>query len=160
MDFDAGSWWSYLLVFVAAAIPVLEILVVIPAAIVAGLHPIPTTVLALAGNWVTVAVVVLVGDRLVRWWQRRRQERRARRHEDTPPRRRKGAERAGRIVRRWGLPALAVLAPVTTGTHVAALAALAIGGTRRRVLVWMTVGLAAWAVVAAVVTANGLELLT
>lgn len=160
MDFDAGSWWSYVVVFVAAAIPVLEILVVIPAAIVAGLHPVPTTLLALAGNWLTVAVVVLAGDRLVRWWQRRREERRARRHEQATPRRRKGAERAGRIVRRWGLPALALLAPITTGTHVAALAALAIGGTRRRVLVWMTIGLAAWAVVAAVVATSGLELFT
>lgn len=154
--FDAGSWWSYLLVFVAAAIPVVEILVVIPAAILAGLHPVPTTVIALAGNLTTVTGVVLVGDRLIRWWQ----ERRARRGRTAAKRRRRSSDRALRIARRWGLPVLALLAPITTGSHVAAFAALAIGGTRRRVLVWMTAGLVAWAIAAAVVTVLGVDVFT
>lgn len=34
-----GSWWSYVLVVVAAAIPAVEVLVVVPAAILAGMTP-------------------------------------------------------------------------------------------------------------------------
>jgi uncharacterized membrane protein len=154
VDFDAGSWWSYVLVFVAAAIPVIEILVVIPAGIIAGLHPVPTTLFALAGNLLTVVGVALVGDRVLRWWRARRA---ARGHVRVEKARRRAAERAGRIARRWGLPALAFLAPISTGTHVAALAALAIGGTRRRVIVWMTAGLVVWAVAAATATTLGVD---
>ena len=153
MTFDAGSWWSYLLVFAAAATPFVEILVVIPAGIIAGLHPVPVTALALAGNLLTVAGAVFLGDRVLKWWRARRAERgHARR-----PHRRRSAERALRIARRWGLPALGLLAPITTGSHAAAFAALAIGGTRRRVFVWMAVGLVAWAVATAAVATLGVD---
>lgn len=151
VTFDAGSWWSYLLVFVAAATPFVEILVVIPAAIIAGMHPVPVTVVALTGNLLTVAGAVFLGDRFLRWWR----ERRAERGHPSRPHRRRSAERALRIARRWGLPALGLLAPITTGSHAAAFAALAIGGTRRRVMVWMTVGLVPWAAVTAVIAVLG-----
>jgi phosphate/sulfate permease len=55
------------------------------------------------------------------------------------------------------VPGLAFLAPVTTGTHIATVAALATGATRRRVLQWMTAGLVAWAVTVAIATILGLQ---
>jgi hypothetical protein len=147
LSFEAAGWWSYAMVFIAAATPVIEVLVVIPTAIVAGLHPVPTTALALAGNLSTVAVAVLAGDRLVGWWRRRRPR----------PAERSGgrSERARRLARRWGVPALALLAPISTGSHIAALAALATGAARRRVLCWMAAGLAVWATATGVAAALG-----
>jgi Ca2+/H+ antiporter, TMEM165/GDT1 family len=146
--FEAGSWWAYTMVFIAAATPVLEVLVVIPTAILAGLSPVPTALLALAGNLSTVALVALVGDRAIAWRRRRRPER-----TEQPSRR---SERARALSQRWGVPGLAFLAPVTTGTHIATLAALATGAGTRRVLQWMAVGLVVWAVAAAFAAAAGL----
>jgi Ca2+/H+ antiporter, TMEM165/GDT1 family len=146
---EGGSWWAYVLVFVAAAVPVVEVLVVIPAGIVAGLAPVPVLVLALAGNLSTVALFVVAGDRLAAWWRARRP---AASH--TGERR---AVRARRLAQRWGVPGLGLLGPLTTGSHVAAVAALATGAGQRRVLVWMTVGLVAWGITVAAATTLGVE---
>jgi hypothetical protein len=53
---------------------------------------------------------------------------------------------------------MAFLAPVTTGTHVATVAALATGGGTRRVLRWMAAGLVVWAAAVTAATAAGLDL--
>lgn len=144
LSLEAGSWWSCALVFLAAATPVLEVLVVVPAAIVAGMAPVPVTLLAVAGNVTTLAMVVAAADRLAERWQAKR---------GGPGRR---AQRARQLARRWGVPELAALGPVSTGSHIAALAAVAVGDRRGRALAWMTVGVVAWAVAAAVATVLGL----
>lgn len=150
LTFEAGSWWAYVLVFLAAATPVVEVLVVVPAGVLAGMPPVPTAVVAAAGNLSTVVLVAITGDRLLGWWQRRRPA-----PDDAPPSRR--SERARELARRWGVPGLAFVAPLTTGTHIATVAALATGSDTRRVLRWMAGGLVFWSVVAAAVTAAGLD---
>lgn len=191
LTFEAGSWWSYVIVFVAAATPVIEILVVVPAAVLAGMAPVPTALVAVVGNLSTVILVALAGDRLIGWWHRRRAgpglrggDHRAGRADNQPgggdhpvgedailpgggdnlpgddnlPSRR--SQRARALAQRWGVPGLALLAPLTTGTHIATIAALTTGSEPRRVLWWMTAGLVLWAIAAAVVTAAGVTAFT
>jgi uncharacterized membrane protein len=155
LTLEAGNWWSYLLVFVAAATPVVEVLVVVPAGVLAGMPPMPTAFVAIVGNLSTVVLVAVTGDRLIGWWHRRRG--RGERDEARPSRR---SLRARELAQRWGVPGLALLAPLTTGTHIATIAALATGSDTRRVLWWMAGGLAIWAVAAAAVTAAGVGLFT
>jgi uncharacterized membrane protein len=152
LTFEAGSWWSYVLVFLAAATPVLEILVVIPGGMLAGMAPVPTALVAVAGNLATVVLVAVAGDRILVWWYRRRPAK-----DDQPSAR---GQRARAIAQRWGVPGLAFLAPITTGTHVATVAALATGSDTRRVLRWMAVGLVVWAVAITVATATGIDVFT
>jgi Ca2+/H+ antiporter, TMEM165/GDT1 family len=173
---DAG-WAGYLLVFLAAATPVLEILLVIPAGIAVGLSPVPVALLALAGNATTVAMVTLAGDRLRAWWRRRRGSERApagaaagahaavgtgvdasAAPEPADPSGGRGG-RARRIAERWGVPGLALIAPLVTGSHIGAMAALGLGAHRTRVLGWMIAGLAVWTVVTTLAAVLGLELL-
>ncbi len=149
LTFEAGDWWSYFLVFVAAATPVLEVLVVIPAGMLAGMSPVPTALVAVAGNLSTVVLVAVAGDRILGWWRRRRPER----DRQMSPR----SHRARALAQRWGVPGLALLAPITTGTHVATVAALATGSDTRRVLRWMAGGLVVWAAAIATVTAAGID---
>lgn len=151
--FEAGSWWSYFLVFLAAATPMLEVLVVIPAGVLGGLPPVTTALVAAAGNLSTVALVAVTGDTILgRWRQQRPQQ-----DDDRPSRR---SQRASELARRWGVPGLALLAPLTTGAHIATVAALATGSDTRRVLRWMAVGVVAWSAVAAAATAASLDVFT
>jgi len=151
LTFDGGGWWPYVVVFLAAATPVLEVLVVIPAGVLAGLSPAPTAIIALAGNLSTVALVAVGGSELVRRWRRRRPS------AEHPSRR---SQRARQLVQRWGVPGFALLAPLTTGTHIATLAALAIGAEKGRVLRWMAAGLCLWSALAAAATVAGLDAFT
>jgi hypothetical protein len=187
---------AYLTVFVAAAIPWLEVLLVVPAGIVAGLPPVPTALVGAAGNATTLVPLVVGGDRLRAWWQARRTRRRAARNEPDPPagpptgpadadpgaaaartdddadartdaRTDDGADdgaagrggRARRLYTRYGLPGLALLGPLLTGVHVAALVGLAAGSPRRPTLVWLLGGVVLWAALAAAATVFGLDVL-
>ncbi|MGY6500272.1 MAG: small multi-drug export protein [Acidimicrobiales bacterium] len=141
---------EYVLVFLGAAVPLLEMVLVIPAGIAAGLSPVPVGIVAFAGNLSTVVAVIYGLDEVLRR-RARRSGRRARRPE------RRSVMRARRLVERVGVPGLALVAPVTTGAHIAAAVALGLGGSRRSVTVWMSVGLAVWAVVAVVVSVAGVS---
>ena len=68
---DAGGVIQYGLVFLFAALPWVEILVVIPVAIGVGLNPIATGVIAFAGNVGSVYVLLLFHRRIARWRKRR-----------------------------------------------------------------------------------------
>lgn len=139
---------GYLLVFVLAAIPVIEVLLVIPPAIALGYHPVAVTVLAFLGNALTVWVVILFHERVLRWLRSRRDGGRSAR-----------AERARRLWTRYGLVPLAVVSPVATGVHLGAVLALTFGSPRRSVTLWMTLSLSLWSVAIALLTLGGLSLI-
>lgn len=145
---------AYLTVLIAAAIPWLEVLLVVPVGIVAGLSPAPVVVVAAAGNVASLVPVVLGGDRLRGWWRRRRGRAD---HDDTAPTGR--SVRAQRLFTRYGLPGVALLGPLLTGIHVAALVALAAGADRRRTLWWSTAGVVVWSGLTGVATVLGIEAL-
>jgi Ca2+/H+ antiporter, TMEM165/GDT1 family len=147
LTYDAGSWSSYVLVFLAAATPVVEILVVIPTAVLAGMAPVPVTLVALAGNLSTVVLVPsrVTGAAVVA--------------PTAPgPRRttRRTATSARALAQRYGVPGLALLAPITTGTHIATVAALATGASSQADPVVDDRRPVGWAVAVAVVTVGGL----
>lgn len=196
-------WMAYLVVFLAAAIPWLEVLIVVPAGILAGLPPVPTAVVGAIGNIVTLVPLVIGGDRLRSWWRRRSARRVDAENDVTPARGRLGParDRAGRpgdaanrpvaylavpgspdgadgadgadddtvtgdrggrarrVFDRFGLPGLALVGPVVTGIHVAAIVGLAAGTDRRRTLGWLIGGVVVWSFAAAGATVLGIEAL-
>lgn len=143
---------AYLAVLLAAAIPWLEVLLVVPAGILAGLPPVPTAVVGFVGNALTLVPVVVAGDRIRDRWRHRRGPR-----AEEPATTRTG--RARRLFDRYGLPGLAALGPLVTGIHMAAVVALAAGADRGRVLRWLTAGVGLWSVLAAALTVAGVDVL-
>ena len=144
---------TYLSVFLAAAIPWLEVLVVVPAGILAGLPAVPVMVVAAIGNLSTLVPLVLFGDRLRAWWRRRR----GRAEDERAPSGRNA--RARSLLDRYGVPGLAALGPLLTGVHVAALVALATGAERRRTLLWLSGGVVLWALISGAAALIGLDVL-
>ncbi|SFB94576.1 Putative small multi-drug export protein [Halobiforma haloterrestris] len=147
---EATGLVRYLLVFVFAAIPVIEILVVVPIAIGLGLDPVVTGVVAFAGNVLSVYALIACYRRVAAWLRRRRGDR------SEPSDR---YARARRLWDRYGLPGLAVGGPVLAGVHVAALVALLAGSRSRLVAAWMTAGIFAWTIVLVAVSAYGVSVL-
>jgi len=134
--------WQYALVFIAAATPWLEIMIVIPVAVGVGLSPIPVTIVSFVGNALPVFGIIA----LFRQWERRR-----------GPVVRRWSPRAQRVWERYGLPGVAFAGPALTGIHLAAVMALALQADRRLTALWMTLSLALWSVVTLLVTVAGFE---
>ncbi|MFU8869782.1 small multi-drug export protein [Natronococcus sp.] len=146
---EATGIVQYALVFLFAAIPVVEILVVVPVAVGLGLNPVTTAVVAFAGNVGSVYALILGYRRLLEWWQ-------SRTGSDEPSDR---YARARRLWDRYGLPGVSLAGPVMTGVHIAALVALLAGSRGRLVAAWMTAGIAVWTVVLTVASVAGFSAL-
>ena len=138
---------EYILIFLGAAVPALEIAIVIPVGIVRGLSPFWVILLAFAGNMLTVLLLIFLYDRLDRWYRSRKDE--VEKSES------KRQLRGRKIMNKYGVAGLALAGPVFIGTHIAAFFALLFGASRRKTIIWMTFSIAAWSVVFGVVTAMG-----
>jgi Ca2+/H+ antiporter, TMEM165/GDT1 family len=140
---------GYLAVLLAAATPWVEVLFVVPIGIAAGLDPVGVAAVAFVGNAVPVVAIVVAGDRLLSWWERRR--RRA-------ARKSRRAERGRQLLQKYGIPGLALLGPLFTGAHLAAVIAAVLRPRRTRLIAWMCGSLAVWTAGLAVFAAVATEL--
>lgn len=138
---------EYILVFLGAAIPALEIAIVIPVGIVRGLSPFWVILLAFLGNMLTVLMLIFLYHRIGRWYKSRKGEE----VEEESKRQLRGRK----IMNKYGVPGLALAGPIFIGTHIAAFFALLFGATRRKTIVWMTISIAGWSLIFGVVTAMG-----
>ena len=134
---DADGLGGYGLIFLLAAIPLLEILVVIPIGVGLGFQPVAVGIAAFLGNLLPIYGIIAAHERIEGYLERRQ-------NESEPSKRR---QRAKRLWNRYGLPGLAVASPISTGVHLAAVFALGLGSSRRSTAVWMTASIAAWTVV-------------
>jgi Ca2+/H+ antiporter, TMEM165/GDT1 family len=147
--------WEYLTVFVMAATPLLELLVVIPIGIGYGLHPVPVAFVVFLGNTLPVLGIVLLFEQWRAWRVRRAA---AAAQPGGVGEAESGRQRRARdLWRRYGLAGLALLAPLLTGVHLAAVMALALGSPRRATAAWMTASIAVWTVGVTAVTVAGIE---
>ncbi len=132
-------------VFLAGATPFLEALIVVPVAVVLGLDPVITTVVAVAGNVVTIGLFALssrtIMGRIV-----------ARRHRRGLPRYSASMQRGMDIFEQYGVWSMAVLGPLVIGTQIGAAIAVSLGITPARATVIVSVATALWAVLAAIAT--------
>ncbi|GKV66430.1 MULTISPECIES: small multi-drug export protein [Sporosarcina] len=140
---------TYLLVFFAAAVPGIEILVAVPLGIVRGL-PVPVAIiLGFLGNASTIILEILIFQRLKNWWENRKKSEVTKLSKRTV--------RAENIWRRYGIPGLALLGPILIGSHLAAFLALALGSSKKQTAVWLFISLAAWSIVFGTLTALGVD---
>ncbi len=147
---NSEGFVAYALVFILAAIPWIELLLVIPVGIAIGLNPLAVAVLAAVGNLATVYLLLFAHDFLHSFWQKLRLNDNG-----------KGSDgRKKKAMHTWdsyGLPGLAMLAPVVTGTHLAALIAVSLGSRRYSVTLWLTLSILIWTVVVTVISYYGIE---
>jgi Ca2+/H+ antiporter, TMEM165/GDT1 family len=126
--------WSYLAVFLLSALPWIESAAVVVLAIAFGLNPVTSTILAFAGNWLTVLLIVLLFDRWQQWRNKKRAADEGEKEEN------KKSKRAHNML---------------IGTEIAAAFAMIFKAPRKNVLIWMTVSLAFWTILFAAATHYG-----
>lgn len=162
--------WEYFVVFILAATPWIEILVVIPMAVAYGLHPLGVSLIAFTGNVLPVLGIALAYRKWIAWRNRKKENPNSHSfaHEsnhdfaysegDTDSTS-KGKSRARNLFNRYGLPGLALLGPLLTGIYPALLMALALKNSFRHIAFWMTVSLALWAAGLGIASFYGLSLI-
>lgn len=141
--------FEYFLVFLGAAIPWLEIALVIPVGILRGLSPFWVMTLAFVGNMLTVLILIAAFQKVKEWLESRRQK--------DGKEESKRTERGKRIWNKYGMPGLALLGPFLIGTHIAAFIGLLFGASKVNTTIWMTISIALWTLILGIATAMGFD---
>ncbi|KAA9023921.1 small multi-drug export protein [Niallia endozanthoxylica] len=149
MDFLLAVW-EYILVFLLAAIPWIEIAAIIPLSIIAGLNPVLVGLLAFVGNLSTVYLLIIFIEKYQQWRNRKKKN-----QKEKPKRQ----ERAIKVWNKYGLPGLALLGPFLIGSHVSVIVGLALGAKKQTTLLWITISLVLWSIVFTVLSYYGIEFL-
>lgn len=137
---------EYLLVLLGAAIPWLEIALVIPVAIVTGLNPVLVVLLAFIGNMITIFPLIIGFDKLKQWLMKKQ-------NNDS-----KRSERARKLWDKYGLPGMLLLGPILIGSHIAAFIGMTLGASKQATMTWSIISIAGWSLIFGLVTALGFDL--
>lgn len=144
--------YEYFLVFLGAAIPWLEIALVIPVGIVWGLSPVWVMIWAFIGNMLTVLALIIGFDKFKDWYNKRQEAKGKAQN--------KKSERAKKIWNKYGLPGLAMLGPILIGTHIAAFIGMTLGATKRNTTIWLAISIGVWTLAFGILTAMGFDFFT
>ncbi|MDX8363437.1 small multi-drug export protein [Cytobacillus sp. IB215316] len=129
--------WTYFIIFLLAAIPFFEVLMIVPIAIIGGMPAIPVIIIAFLGNLLTIILLIAFVDS-VRNWRKKKKGNKEKSESKN--------KRAKNIWDKYGLPGLAFIGPFFVGSHLTALLAISFGGTRSKTLALMTFSIATWAI--------------
>lgn len=140
---------DYFLVFLGAAIPWLELGLVIPLGIISGMSPVAVIIVGFAGNMLTVLALIIGYDKFKLWL--------AKRNEGKEKKESKRSVRAKELWNKYGLPGMLMLGPILIGTHVAAFIGMALGASKVKTMLWSTISISAWAIIFGVVTSFGFD---
>lgn len=145
---NANSVWQYLVLFLLAIAPWMDVSIIVPLGVLWGLSPIGVGVTAFIGNLLLILLLGLFFKQFSAWRTKRRMKKGI-----TGPT--KKETRSKKIWEKYGIPGLALLAPILVGTDIAAVLALTFGSSRRHVIGWMTTSLAVWTIVFTVCSIYG-----
>ena len=140
------SIWEYILIFILAAIPWVEIAVVIPLAIIRGANPLLVGIISFLGNLATVYLLIHYFEKYQQWRSKRKSKGRKR------------TKRAIEIWNKYGLPGLALTGPIITGAHLAVIIAISLGAKKQLTFQWTTFSLGIWTIFLTITSYYGVGL--
>ncbi len=140
---------EYLLIFLGAAVPWFEIILVIPLGILSGLNPTLVIIAAFFGNMATILALIFGYDKFKQWQAKRKDKRQTKRE-----------GRARTIWNKYGLPGLIMLGPILIGSHITAFIGMTLGATKQKTLIWSTFSIGAWSLALGISTALGFDFFT
>ncbi|MCL1700015.1 small multi-drug export protein [Lysinibacillus sp. Bpr_S20] len=138
---ESNQILQYLGVFLLSFIPFVESPGGAAAGSVIGLSFILSGLIAIGGNWISVMLVIVPFNALLTNMRNRKSER-----QGFIQRR---ASKARKLYEKYGVPGLALIAPLVASGHIAAFTSLVAGADKKRVVLWHTISIIVWGVAGA-----------
>lgn len=147
--------WQYILIFILAATPWIEILLVVPAGIIAGLNPYLVAITATLGNIIPIYIIIYGYNKLENLWKNIRPNK-----QEKTKKFKKQRKRAIKYWEKYGILGLAIISPVLIGIHLATIVALTIGSNKNKIALYMTLSVIGWTTILTITTMQGITHLT
>lgn len=149
---QANTLLQIIILFLLGVAPWMDVSLIVPLGVLWGLPPVAVGITAFIGNFLLIMLLGIFFKQINKW----RTERRKKKGMIAPT---KKEMRSRAIWEKYGIPGLAMIAPLFVGTDIAAIFALIFGSSRKHVVGWMTCSLAFWTLVFTVCSAYGYNLL-
>lgn len=122
---------------------ILELWAAIPLGTSLKLHPFLNGLASGLGAVIGALLVIIIGDRLRNWLLSKREKKQ------------KDKGRIYKIWNKYGVIGLGLLSPLLTGAPLGAAIGISLGASPRRLLLWMSIGIAAWSILLTTVSTLG-----
>jgi uncharacterized membrane protein len=137
---QAGAMWQYIVLFLLAFAPFLDVSIIVPLGVLWGLSPLGVGIISFLGNFLLLVLLGIFFRQYAKW----RTQWRLKQGITQPS---KTETKSRKICDKYGIPGLALVAPVFVGTDIAAVLALTFGSSRAKVMSWMTLSLVLWTII-------------
>jgi len=124
----------------------------IPAGLALGLHPLAIILITTASYMIGVLLVILPANSIRNWVMKRWGE-----HLNVD---KESDSMLMRIWRKYGVIGFGLIAPMTTGAQIGGIIGTALNIPRRQLILWMFVGVVAWAIILTGIAVAGVGLIT
>jgi membrane protein YqaA with SNARE-associated domain len=124
-------------ILLVIALGALELWVAIPAGFASGLEPVLVGIGAATGDILGTFMIIVIGERIRNWLI-------SRRHKQKEENK---LSLIQRIWQRYGVIGLGLLSPLLTGAPLGAALGISLGAGKRRLMVWMSVGIILWTLI-------------
>lgn len=133
---DINSFLQYLVVFLISFIPFVESPGGSMIATLIGIPIILAVIISVIGNWVSIMFIINLFNALLIKSRNRGSRKNGFIHNRVM--------KARELYAKYGVPGLAIIAPLIASGHIAAFASLAIGINKRRVIYWHMISIILW----------------
>jgi hypothetical protein len=135
---------QYLGIFLLSFIPFVESPGATAAAGLIGLSIFLSALLSIGGNWISIMLIIIPFNAIVKKIQNRKSK--------------KGfilkrANKARERYEKYGVPGVALIAPIVSSGHIGAFVSIAAGADKKKVVFWHIISIVIWAIVGALLGA-------
>jgi Putative small multi-drug export protein len=142
---DTNIIFQFAAIFIIAFIPFLEVFLAVPVGVVINLPFIPTVIVGVIANFISVMLVVVFSSAVKSKFSKNNANKRF--------------QKAQMRFNKYGVPGISLLGPLLGTNHIGAIVCILANADKKKIMLWQLISIVLWAVGMGVVVLSGVNII-